>query len=68
MKKLLSVFIMAAVLMMSFGTITAFSASGKNAIGNEANGGYAVSDGQYVYYSADKKLYRTDTGGGKKRF
>ncbi len=67
MKKILCFFIMAAVLMMSFGTITVFSASGKNAIGNEANGGYAVPDGQYVYYSADKKLYRTDTGGGNKK-
>ena len=38
-----------------------------NGAGNEANGGFAVSDGSNIYYSADGNLYRANADGNNKR-
>lgn len=34
--------------------------------GNAANGGFAATDGEYVYYSADDNLYKQSLNGGDK--
>ena len=67
MKRIVGLALVIAIIITSFAGISVFARSGKNAVGNITNGGYAVSDGEYVYYSADGHLYREDVGGGNRK-
>lgn len=60
---LATIFVLLSVL--CFGGFSCYAASSGD--GNVANGGFAISDGTYVFYSADGNLYREDLNGGNKK-
>ena len=66
MKKVVCMVVILTLVMSLFSGITVFARSGKNAVG-KAHNRYAVSDGKYVYYSADRHLYRENVGGGNRK-